>query len=78
MMQFTAMRRVVCVLPLVASLSACGAFPSVQPWEKGVLSKPEMTMDGDTLEAKFSEHILSSREGASGGTGTGGGGCGCY
>jgi hypothetical protein len=49
----------------------------VQPWEKGTLAKPEMTFEGDPLDNAFTEHIYSSKEGASGGSGVGGGGCGC-
>ena len=56
----------------------CSSFKPVEPWEKGILSKPEMTLDGDSLDLVLTEHILSSREGASGGTGAGTGGCGCY
>jgi hypothetical protein len=56
------------------SLSACS---SVQPWEKQNLAKPEMTFEGDRLDTSYTEHIYSSKEGASGGSGVGGGGCGC-
>ncbi|MBW8832528.1 MAG: DUF4266 domain-containing protein [Burkholderiales bacterium] len=59
---------------LVASLAGCA---SPQPWEKGVLAKEAMTMGGDTLEQRFNQHILASKEAASGGSGVGGGGCGC-
>ena len=58
-------------------LAACGALTPVQPWEKGVLARPDMGFEGDALEAKFLEHVYSSKESASGGTGVGGGGCGC-
>lgn len=63
---------VLCLLPL--ALAACS---SVQPWEKGVLAKPEMGFEGDRLEALFIEHIYASKEAASGGSSVGGGGCGC-
>lgn len=56
------------------ALAACS---SVQPWEKGVLAKPEMGFEGDRLEALFIEHLYASKEAASGGSGVGGGGCGC-
>jgi hypothetical protein len=46
-------------------------------WEKGILAKPEMTMEADPLDRRFSQHIYTSKEAASGGTGVGGGGCGC-
>lgn len=67
----------VAILPLLLSTAACSLVEPVQPWEKGALSKPEMTFDGDHLESKFNEHIYFSKEGASGGSGVGGGGCGC-
>jgi hypothetical protein len=56
------------------SLSGCS---NVQPWEKQNLAKPEMTFEGDRLDTSYTEHIYSSKEGASGGSGVGGGGCGC-
>ena len=51
--------------------------PQVMPWEKGHLAKPEMTFDAHPAEQALTEHVYSSKEGASGGTGVGGGGCGC-
>jgi Domain of unknown function (DUF4266) len=62
----------------VLSLTACaGLYAPPQPWEKGQLAKPEMTMDGDSLDAHFTQHIYGSKEGSAGGYGVGGGGCGC-
>jgi hypothetical protein len=58
----------------VASLAGCA---SVQPWEKGNLAKPAMSFAGDPLDERFSQHIYTSKENASGGYGVGGGGCGC-
>ena len=48
-----------------------------QPWEKGDLARPEMRMDRDPLEPRFSGHVSASKEASSGGEGVGGGGCGC-
>lgn len=48
-----------------------------QPWEKGNLAKPEMTMGGDGLDNRYVQHTFGSKEGSSGGYGVGGGGCGC-
>ncbi len=59
------------------AVSGCALISPVQSWEKGTLARPEMTFEGDKLDAKITEHIYTSREGASGGTGVGGGGCGC-
>ncbi len=63
-------------LATVAAASGC-AFNPPQPWEKGALAKPEMTMAADPLDQRFVQHIYSSKENASGGYGVGGGGCGC-
>lgn len=66
------------LLLLVAVLTAgCTSIEPVQPWEKGRLARPEMSFDADRLESRYSEHVYTSREGASGGTSVGGGGCGC-
>jgi hypothetical protein len=62
---------------LLLALSACTLTQPVNPWEKGMLAKPEMTFDSDTLDTAFVEHTYSSKEAASGGAGVGGGGCGC-
>lgn len=61
---------------LIAGLAGCAITPP-QPWEKGLLAKPEMTMSADPLDQRFVQHIYSSKENASGGYGVGGGGCGC-
>lgn len=61
-------------LLMIAGLSGCS---TVQPWEKQNLAKPEMTFEGDQLDTRYTEHIYSSKEAASGGAGVGGGGCGC-
>ncbi len=64
------------VLAVSALFSGCAITPP-QPWEKGYLAKPEMTMGADPLAQRFDQHIYSSKENASGGYGVGGGGCGC-
>ena len=72
------MRRV--TLALCAGALLCGALngcASVQAWEKGNLAKPAMTFGGDPLDERFTQHIYTSKENASGGYGVGGGGCGC-
>lgn len=59
-----------------ASLAGCAASPP-QAWEKAALARPDMTMGADPLAQRFEQHILDSKENASGGYGVGGGGCGC-
>jgi hypothetical protein len=58
-------------------LTGCAGLEPVQPWEKGIMAKPEMGFEQDRLDAKYTEHVYSSKEGAAGGAGVGGGGCGC-
>lgn len=68
--------RTIPVILIGAALAACSMTPP-QPWEKGLLAKPEMTMSGDVLEQRLGQRIYGSKENASGGYGVGGGGCGC-
>lgn len=72
----TAKKRVACAALAALALAGC-AYNPPKPWEKGNLSKQEMTMAGDPLDQRFVEHIYTSKENASGGNGVGGGGCGC-
>jgi hypothetical protein len=62
---------------LIAVLSGCAQLQAPQPWERGLLAKPDMRLDGDPLRQRFDQHIYMSKENASGGSGVGGGGCGC-
>jgi len=68
--------RSLCVVALLAT-AGCATFHPPQPWEKGDLAKREMQFDPDPLDAKATQHIYTSKEGAGGGYGVGGGGCGC-
>lgn len=65
----------IAVLSLV--LSGCASLGGVQPWERDVLARPEMSLDADPLDAAIDDHIYFSKEASSGGRGFGGGGCGC-
>jgi len=68
--------RSLAALATAAVLAACGTTPP-QPWEKGLLAKPEMTMGADPMGQRLEQRVYSSKENASGGYGVGGGGCGC-
>jgi Domain of unknown function (DUF4266) len=57
-------------------LALCGCA-GVQPWERDVLARPEMSLDNAPLDAAIDDHIYFSKEASSGGRGFGGGGCGC-
>ena len=50
---------------------------TVEPWERGTLSKPQMAMDPHPAQRALDSHIHTTREAASGGASAGGGGCGC-
>ena len=66
------------VLAIVcASVTGCAGWAHVEAWEKGKLAKPEMRFDTDPLDARFTQHVYTSKEAASGGGAVGGGGCGC-
>jgi len=67
------MKRIVPALVLFA-LAGCAG---VQPWERDVLARPEMSLDNAPLDAAIDDHIYFSKEASSGGRGFGGGGCGC-
>lgn len=73
----TLLFRLIAGLALAASLGACGQLQPPQAWERGLLAKPAMRLDGDPLQQRFDQHIFMSKENASGGSGVGGGGCGC-
>ena len=59
-----------------AAIAGC-AHVGVQPWERDVLARPEMSLDANPLDAAIDDHIYFSKEASSGGRGFGGGGCGC-
>lgn len=61
---------------MAMALSGCASL-GVQPWERDVLARPEMSLDADPLDAAIDDHIYFSKEASSGGRGFGGGGCGC-
>ena len=64
-------------IPLYLVLLALGGCAGVQPWERDVLARPEMSLDNAPLDAAIDDHIYFSKEASSGGRGFGGGGCGC-
>lgn len=61
---------------LMMCLTGC-TLPKVQAWDKQDLAKPQMALDVDRLDTRYSEHIYFSREGTGAGWSIGGGGCGC-
>lgn len=70
-------RRAAVAVGAVALLTSASGCAAVKPWERGVLSKPQMLFGADLVEVQLEEHVFQYREGAAGGFGFGGGGCGC-
>ena len=62
---------------LALGILMLGGCTVVQPWERDVLARPEMSLDAAPLDAAIDDHIYFSKEASSGGRGFGGGGCGC-
>jgi hypothetical protein len=65
------------LLLLSMAVLLLGGCTVVEPWERDVLARPEMSLDASPLDAAIDDHIYFSKEGSSGGRGFGGGGCGC-
>ena len=61
---------------LLAACAGCGRH-AVRPSEKEHLADRTMRFGANKHETASDEHVMSNREGATGGNGTGGGGCGC-
>jgi hypothetical protein len=60
-------------VPLLAGCSSLG----VKPWQRELLSRQDMQLDGNGLDAAIDDHLYFSKEASSGGRSFGGGGCGC-
>lgn len=64
-------------LLLVAVLAAACGRNAVRASEKEFLADQVMVFDNDPHDSSAEDHLMTNREGASGGKGAGGGGCGC-
>ena len=64
------------VVALGLGAAGCGRF-AVRPSEKEHLADRTMRFGANRHETASDEHVMSNREGSTGGKGTGGGGCGC-
>lgn len=62
---------------LVACLIEGCASLGVEPWQRGILAKPEMALDCEPLTLAYDDHVYFSKEAISGGRSFAGGGCGC-
>lgn len=64
------------LVTLLISTSGCTSL-GVEPWERDLLAKKEMSLTSSPIDAALDDHIYFSKEASSGGKGFGGGGCGC-
>ena len=64
------------VLFVSALASGCNSL-GVKPWQRELLARDEMKLDGDSVDLAIDEHLYFSKEASSGGRGFAGGGCGC-
>ena len=64
------------LVPIIASVTGCASL-GVEPWERDLLAKKEMSLNAEPIDAALDDHIYFSKEASSGGKGFGGGGCGC-
>lgn len=69
-------KSILLILLLATALGACSSL-GVEPWERDVLAKPEMSLSADSVDMGLDDHIYFSKEGTSGGRAFAGGGCGC-
>jgi hypothetical protein len=64
-------------------LAAAGIFVAgcssigVRPWQREILSRQDMRLDGSSLDDAIDDHMYFSKEASSAGRSFGGGGCGC-
>ncbi|WP_371195920.1 DUF4266 domain-containing protein [Glaciecola sp. SC05] len=57
-------------------LGGCASL-GVEPWERELLARDEMSLNADAVDIALDEHIYFSKEATSGGRAFAGGGCGC-
>lgn len=68
--------KIMLVLVTIISITGCANL-GVEPWERDLLAKKEMSLNAAPIDASLDDHIYFSKEASSGGKGFGGGGCGC-
>lgn len=71
------MNKLITLTLIIFALIISSGCTTVKPWERGTLSKKEMSWSPDPLANTLSEHIYFAKEAAAGGYGSAGGGCGC-
>ena len=70
----TNIKKLTVFLFLLTANTGCATL-GVEPWERDLLSKKEMSLNSSSIDASLDDHIYFSKEASSGGKGFGGGGC---
>jgi hypothetical protein len=65
-----------CLVAGTVLVSGCSSL-GVKPWQRDVLAREEMRLDGNPLDSAIDDHMYFSKEASSGGRSYAGGGCGC-
>jgi Domain of unknown function (DUF4266) len=60
----------------LAMICGCTSI-GVRPWERDLLSRDEMQLNGNAVDMAIDDHLYFSKEASSGGRSYAGGGCGC-
>ena len=68
-------RKLISLVVLISVTSGCASL-GVQPWERDLLAKKEMSLNSAPVDAALDDHIYFSKEASSGGRSFAGGGCG--
>jgi hypothetical protein len=64
---------VVCAAILASGCASLGA----KPWQRELLSRQDMQLNGSAIDDAIDDHVYFSKEASSGGRSFAGGGCGC-
>jgi hypothetical protein len=68
--------RLTVLLSLAAAAVGCSSL-GAKPWQRDLLSRQDMLLNGHALDDALDEHLYFSKEASSGGRSFAGGGCGC-
>jgi hypothetical protein len=60
-----------------AVLAGGCASLGVKPWQRDLLSRQDMQLNGNAIDDAIDDHLYFSKEASSGGRSFAGGGCGC-
>jgi len=69
--------KIIGLIALLTTVSACGIQPWVKPYERQNLADPIMSFNRDPIANNYMNHVYQAREGSRGAEGGTGGGCGC-